>query len=210
MALFSPALKFLCIGNFEETFVLGLYNYTDCIWLCQEVHTWLGEQFMVHMCVSLRKFLHKTKSRAYLAVLQDKVLHLYVRGFVWTGILWLHTLVSQELLPGSLPFSLFLCKARLYMTFSLSWTQAFPRWQACCYNVYYIPFRNTKQNWKRILTSFSIFDKLSQSWCCWNCKHRNNISLQEFSFVRSNRWHEQNESPASLVFTLCLKEWGAS
>lgn len=47
---------------------------------CQEVHAWLGEQFMVHMCVALRKFLYKTKSRAYLAVLQGKVLYLYVRG----------------------------------------------------------------------------------------------------------------------------------
>lgn len=101
VVLFSPVLKFLCIGSFEDTFVLGLYNYTYCIWLCQEIHACLGEQFMVHMCASLRKFLYQTRIGACLAMLQGKVLYLCVRGFVWTGILCLHTLVSQESLPGS-------------------------------------------------------------------------------------------------------------
>lgn len=138
VVLFSPVLKFQYIGSFEETFVLGLYNYTYCIWLCQEVHACLGEQFMVHMCASLRKFLHQTRIRAYLAMLQGKVLYLYVRGFVWTGILWLHTLVSQESLPGSHCLSVYSFVNHI-CTFSLSWTQPFPHWQACCYNICYNP-----------------------------------------------------------------------
>lgn len=61
VALFFPFTKVsgywefwrdLCIRVIHINFFWN-NDYTDCIWLCQEVHACLAEQFMVPLCVSL-------------------------------------------------------------------------------------------------------------------------------------------------------------